>query len=82
MIKDRSSIAVKGLFTHAGVIDSGYTGQIKVLFHNVSATSIKIENGDKIAQLIPQPVVNFEVQEVDELFKTKRGDNGFGSTGK
>ena len=82
IIKDRSSIAMKGLFTHAGVIDAGYTGEIKVLFHNNSSTSIKIEQGDKIAQLVPQPVVNFEVEEVEELFETKRGKNGFGSTGK
>ena len=82
IIKDRSSIAMKGLFTHAGVIDAGYTGEIKVLFHNVSSTSIKIEKGDKIAQLVPTKVVSFEVEEVDELFETKRGENGFGSTGK
>ena len=50
--------------------------------YNNSNTSIKIEKGDKIAQLIPTKVVNFEIEEVDELFKTKRGDNGFGSTGK
>jgi dUTP pyrophosphatase len=73
---------MKGLFTHAGVIDAGYTGEIKVLFHNNSSTSIKIEQGDKIAQLVPTKVVNFEVEEVDELFETKRGKNGFGSTGK
>ena len=82
IIKDRSSIAMKGLFTHAGVIDAGYTGEIKVLFHNNGSTSIKIEQGDKIAQLIPTKVVNFEVKEVDELFQTQRGGNGFGSTGK
>ena len=82
LIKDRSSIAMKGLFTHAGVIDAGYTGEIKVFFHNVSNTSIKIEKGDKIAQLIPTKVINFEVEEVEELFQTKRGDNGFGSTGR
>ena len=82
IIKDRSSIAMKGLFTHAGVIDAGYTGEIKIFFHNVSNTSIKIEKGDKIAQLVPTKVINFEVEEVDELFQTKRGENGFGSTGK
>ena len=82
LIKDRSSIAMKGLFTHAGVIDAGYTGEIKVFFHNVSNTSIKIEKGDKIAQLIPTKVASFEVEEVDKLFKTRRGDNGFGSTGR
>jgi dUTP pyrophosphatase len=73
---------MKGLFTHAGVIDAGYTGEIKVLFHNNNATAIKIEQGDKIAQLVPTKVVSFEVEEVDELFETKRGENGFGSTGK
>ena len=82
IIKDRSSVAMKGLFTHAGVIDAGYTGEIKVLFHNNSATSIKVELGDKIAQLVPQKVISFEVYEVDELFKKSRGENGFGSTGK
>ena len=44
IIKDRSSIAMKGLFTHAGVIDAGYTGEIKILFHNNSSTAIKIIN--------------------------------------
>tara|TARA_B100001123_G_C14648457_1_gene764682 strand:- start:127 stop:549 length:423 start_codon:yes stop_codon:yes gene_type:complete len=82
IIKDRSSIAMKGLFTHAGVIDSGYTGEIKILFHNASATSIKIETGDKIAQLIPTKVVSFEVENVKELHQTHRGENGFGSTGR
>jgi dUTP pyrophosphatase len=73
---------MKGLFTHAGVIDAGYTGEIKIFFHNVSDTSIKIEKGDKIAQLVPTKVINFEVEEVEELFQTKRGENGFGSTGR
>ena len=82
VIKDRSSVAMKGLFTHAGVIDAGNTGEIKVLFHNNSSTSIKIEKGDKMAHLVPHPVVNFEVDEVEELFQTRRGENGFGSTGK
>jgi len=83
LIKDRSSMACKGIFTHAGVIDAGYTGEIKVLFHNSNSDKdVIIEKGDKIAQLIPTKVVGFELQEVDELFNTKRGNNGFGSTGK
>ena len=81
IIKDRSSMACNGLFIHGGVIDSGYTGEIKVLFNNNSNTSLKIEKGDKIAQLIPTKVINFEVEEVDELFKTQRGKKGWGSTG-
>ena len=61
----------------------GYTGEIKVLFHNSNSdVDVIIEKGDKIAQLIPTKVIGFELQEVDELFNTKRGKNGFGSTGK
>ena len=82
IIKDRSSVAMKGLFTHAGVIDAGYTGEIKVLFHNNSSTAIKLEKGDKIAQLVPRKVISFEIEEIDKLYQTQRGDNGFGSTGK
>jgi dUTP pyrophosphatase len=82
IIKDRSSMAVKGLFSHAGVIDSGYTGKIRVLLQNVNATAVKIEKGDKIAQLVPTKVIDFEVEEVKEMFKTRRGSKGFGSTGK
>ncbi len=82
IIKDRSSIAVRGLFTHAGVIDAGYTGEIKIFFHNVNQTSVKIDKGDKIAQLVPKKVISFEIEEIDKLHQTQRGDNGFGSTGK
>ena len=90
VIKDRSSMACKGLFVHGGVIDSGYTGEVKVLFHNAniatspfsSTSHYTINKGDKIAQLVPTKVVNFEVEEVGELYETKRGKKGFGSTGK
>ena len=81
VIKDRSSMACNGLFIHGGVIDSGYTGEVKVLLHNVGG-HYEVKNGDKIAQLIPTKVINFEMEEVNELFKTKRGSKGFGSTGK
>ena len=81
IIKDRSSMAMKGLFSHAGVIDSGYTGEIKVLLHNVGGFH-EIKKGDKIAQLIPTKVVSYEIEKVDELVQTKRGSKGFGSTGR
>ena len=81
IIKDRSSMACNGLFIHGGVIDSGYTGEVKVLLHNVSG-HYEIKNGDKIAQLIPTETISFEIEEVNELFKTKRGSKGFGSTGR
>ena len=82
VIKDRSSMAVKGLFSHAGVIDAGYTGEIKVLLHNARTDEYKISKYDKIAQMIPTHVVDFEVKDVEHHANTTRGDDGFGSTGK
>ena len=82
ILKDRSSMAVKGLFSHAGVIDAGYTGEIKVLLHNARTDEYKISKYDKIAQMIPTHVVDFEVKDVERHANTTRGDGGFGSTGK
>ena len=82
VIKDRSSMAVKGLFSHAGVIDAGYTGEIKVLLHNTTDQIYQVSKYDKIAQMIPTHVVDFEVKDVERHANTTRGDGGFGSTGK
>jgi dUTP pyrophosphatase len=83
VIKDRSSIATKkGLFTVAGVIDNGYIGEICIALHNGTDSLIKITTGEKIAQLVLIPTVNFAVTEVDELVSAdQRGEGGFGSTG-
>lgn len=82
-IKDRSSVATKRkLFTVAGVIDNGYIGEIKVAIHNPTETLQHIKSGDKIAQLVLIPTVNFPVEEVNEVFSAdERGEGGFGSTG-
>jgi dUTP pyrophosphatase len=85
-ICDRSSMASKGITTSAGIIDSSYTGEICVLltFSNDCAndqTVYKIEAGDKIAQLLPTKVVDWEVEEVDEISENGRGTRGFGSSG-
>jgi dUTP pyrophosphatase len=81
-IKDRSSVATKkGLFTVAGVIDNGYIGEICVALHNGTDSLIHITPGEKIAQLVLIPTVNFEVVEVDKVISTdQRGEGGFGST--
>tara|TARA_R110000868_G_scaffold190955_1_gene435086 strand:- start:86 stop:511 length:426 start_codon:yes stop_codon:yes gene_type:complete len=83
VIKDRSSVSTKkSLFTVAGVIDNGYIGPIGVAFHNASSEVVEINIGDKIAQLVLIPTVNFSVEEVEEVFSSdKRGTGGFGSTG-
>lgn len=63
------------------VIDSDYRGELIVALHNHSQFSQILHRGDRIAQLIVQPYVDIELEEVDELDETERGSNGFGSTG-
>ena len=65
-----------------GVIDSGYTGSIKVTLYNLGEQDYIFEKGDKIVQLIFMTRGTFSLTQVDELEETERGDNGFGSTGK
>lgn len=81
----RSSISKTPLrmANSVGVIDSGFTGEIKVPLYNTSEVEIKdIEQYDKIAQLVIVPCMSFELEAVDELEDTERGECGFGSTGK
>lgn len=65
-----------------GVIDSDYRGEIKVTVHNDSNESRIIKPGQKMAQLVIQPYLSVEFDEVEELDETQRGQGGFGSTGK
>ena len=65
-----------------GVIDSGYTGSIKVKVYNLGRSWFRFFKGDKIAQIIIQPCVLCDTEVVEKLRETDRGDNGFGSTGK
>ena len=82
LIWDRSSMGVKGVHRHAGVIDSGYRGEVKVCLHNTTKEPYHIERGDRIAQMLIQEAPNFIQHVVHELDSTDRGDGGFGSTGK
>ena len=82
IIKDRSSMAMKGLFSHAGVIDAGYTGEIKVLLHNTTDQTYQVRKYDKIAQMIPTEVIDFQIMDIEQHANTSRGDGGFGSTGR
>ena len=82
LIWDKSGIASKyGIKTMAGVIDSNYRGEIKILLHNLSSETFKIERNTKIAQMLIQPIVQKEILEVQDLDNTDRNTNGFGSTG-
>ena len=84
-VMPRSGLAAKhgiGLVNSPGTIDAGYRGEISaVLLNTDPSSSFTIEPGDRIAQLVIQPVVRARFVTVDELPGTHRGDGGFGSTG-
>lgn len=81
LIKERSSMALKGVFTEAGVVDAGYRGEIRVIMSTSNMTPYHVTAGDKIAQMIPLPILTGMVEEVDELPESSRGIKGFGSSG-
>lgn len=82
LIWPRSGLAYKhGLDVFAGVIDSGYRGDIGVVLYNSQFGDYNIEAGDRIAQIIFQKIEDFELIEVSRLNETDRNNEGFGSTG-
>jgi len=83
LIWPRSGMSVKnGIDVLAGVVDSGYRGEIKVCLLNTSREWMDIKEGDRIAQILFQEVPHFQLQEVEILQNSDRGEGGFGSTGK
>ncbi len=81
-IAPRSGLATKYFIdTGAGVIDSDYRGQVKVLLFNHSEVDFEVKQGDRIAQLVIERIYTPEVVVVDELEESVRGIKGFGSTG-
>ena len=81
-VAPRSGLASKSFIdTGAGVIDSDYRGEVKVLLFNHAETEFEIKEGDRVAQLIIEQIYTPEVQVVDELEESVRGAGGFGSTG-
>lgn len=81
MIKSKSGLNVKQNLLSEGVIDSGYVGSIVVKLYNHGKKTVKIEKGQKISQLVLLPIITPELELVDSLEETERGDGGFGSTG-
>ncbi len=82
LIWDKSGVSLKGVHRLAGVIDSGYRGEVKVVMINLSDKPFAIDKGMKIAQMIVQPITMVRVVEAEDLDNTSRGEGGFGSTGK
>jgi len=84
LIIPRSSIGAKTPFrlsNSVGLIDSGYRGELGVLYDNISDTPYAINAGDRIAQLLVMPSYRFQAKVVDSLEDSDRGEGGFGSTG-
>jgi dUTP pyrophosphatase len=82
LVRDRSSMASRGLAVTGGVIDAGYRGEIQILITNLTDNAIAISAGDKIAQMIPVPVLTGAVTVVESLADSTRSEKGFGSSGR
>ena len=81
-IWDRSGMGFKGIHRFAGLIDSDYRGEFKIIINNSTKNIFKINKGDRIAQGVMQDYYKAEFEEVNELSETKRGEGWNSSTGK
>ena len=84
-IRPRSGLAARygiTVLNSPGTIDADYRGEIGVILVNLSNTSFTIQPGDRIAQLVVAKFEQIDWLPMDELSDTKRGEGGFGSTGK
>jgi dUTP pyrophosphatase len=84
-VRPRSGMSLKHsllIVNSPGTIDAGYRGEVGVIMHNLKSESFEVKRGDRIAQMVINklPEVHFEF--ADELSETRRGEGGFGSTGK
>ena len=83
-VRPRSGLALRHGVTclnTPGTIDSDYRGEVKVILANLGQEPFAIRRGDRIAQLVPAPVLRADLTETDMLDETLRGAGGFGSTG-
>ena len=85
LIYARSGLASKRGLAPAnkvGVVDSDYRGEITIALHNHGEQPQRIEDGERIAQLVITPFLKAKFDQADELSETERGEGGFGSTGR
>ena len=81
-LKSKSGLNVKHNLIGEGVVDSGFSGSIRVKLYNLGDTDYQILRGDKIIQMVILPCGYCEFTQVDKFAETERGDGGFGSTGR
>lgn len=82
LIKSKSGLMTKHGITSDGTIDEDYRGSIRVMLFNHSREFYMVEKGDKISQLVIMPIYRPDVELVERLTDTERGENGFGSSGR
>ena len=82
LVEDRSGLAVRGVTTLAGVIDTGYRGELKVVLLNTTGAPVSLPAGSRVAQLRVVARIEAEFLESEDLEETVRADGGFGSTGR
>ena len=82
LLVSKSGLNVNEKIVSTGLIDEGFTGEIKVRLFNHGEDSYLVSAGDKITQLVILPVVHEEIEIVDQIQGGERGDNGYGSTGR
>jgi dUTP pyrophosphatase len=82
LVRDRSSMASKGIATTAGVIDAGYRGEVQIVMTNLGTAPVELQAGEKIAQMIPVPVLTGPIEQVEDLEHSARLAKGFGSSGR
>ena len=80
-VKSKSGLMMNCNITTDGTVDAGYTGSIRVKLFNHGIENVFIKKGQKIAQLVIKKIITPELELVDSLEETERGDNGFGSSG-
>lgn len=81
-IRARSGLSVSSIDIGAGVIDSDYRGEVKVLLINNSTIAKHFKHGDRIAQVLFQPVITSAIEASGSISETERANGGFGSTGR
>jgi dUTP pyrophosphatase len=84
-VRPRSGLALKNGITclnTPGTIDSDYRGEVKVILANLGSEPFEVVRGERIAQLVPAPVLRASFTETGDLEDTVRGAGGFGSTGR
>lgn len=82
VIKSKSGLNIKHDILSDGLVDSGYSGSIRVKLYNHGDREYQVLRGDKISQIMIVPVHTPDLRIVTELKETERGEHGFGSTGR